>query len=91
MADGTGLKRRVLGTLHKISSHPVPQRKPPVDKVPVKDFSMSQCVCIQLFKDGKTLTAFVPNDCLLGFLDEDDQVTISGLGCCGEPSEGLEA
>ncbi len=39
-----------------------------------------KCVKVQLRKNGKNLTAFVPGDGNLEFIDENDRVLIAGLG-----------
>ena len=35
---------------------------------------------MQLIKNGKKITAFVPNDGCLNFVDENDEVLVSGFG-----------
>jgi hypothetical protein len=35
---------------------------------------------VQLIKNGKKVTAFVPNDGCLNFVDENDEVLLSGFG-----------
>lgn len=35
---------------------------------------------MQLIKNGKKVTAFVPNDGCLNFIDENDEVLIAGFG-----------
>ena len=37
----------------------------------------------QLIKNGKKITAFVPNDGCLNFIDENDEVLIAGFGRSG--------
>lgn len=37
-------------------------------------------VRVQLIKNGKKITAFVPNDGCLNFVDENDEVLIAGFG-----------
>jgi len=41
-------------------------------------------VRVQLIKNGKKVTAFVPNDGCLNFVDENDEVLISGFGRRGK-------
>lgn len=38
---------------------------------------------MQLIKNGKKVTAFVPNDGCLNFIDENDEVLVSGFGRAG--------
>ena len=35
---------------------------------------------VQLIKNGKKITAFVPNDGCLNFVEENDEVLVSGFG-----------
>lgn len=39
---------------------------------------------VQLIKNGKKVTAFVPRDGCLNFVDENDEVLISGFGRKGK-------
>ncbi|OLY81486.1 40S ribosomal protein S23 [Smittium mucronatum] len=39
-----------------------------------------KCVRVQLIKNGKKITAFVPRDGCLNFIEENDEVLISGFG-----------
>merc|ERR1712071_693194 len=40
----------------------------------------SKCVRVQLIKNGKKITAFVPNDGCLTFIEENDEVLFAGFG-----------
>nr|XP_027193657.1 40S ribosomal protein S23-like [Dermatophagoides pteronyssinus] len=42
-----------------------------------------KCVRVQLIKSGKKITAFVPRDGSLNFIDENDEVLVSGFGRSG--------
>jgi len=42
--------------------------------------AMRKCVRVQLVKNGKQLTAFVPGYNAIKFIDEHDQVTVEGMG-----------
>jgi len=42
-----------------------------------------KCVRVQLIKNGKKVAAFVPNDGCLNFIDENDEVLLSGFGRSG--------
>ncbi len=42
--------------------------------------AMRKCVRVQLLKNGKQLTAFVPRENGIKFIDEHDQVLVSGIG-----------
>lgn len=39
-----------------------------------------KCVRVQLKKNGKTITAFLPGDGTLNFVQEHDEVLVSGIG-----------
>jgi small subunit ribosomal protein S12 len=39
-----------------------------------------KCVRVQLIKNGRTVTAFIPYDGALDFVDEHDEVTVEGIG-----------
>merc|ERR1711956_26659 len=43
----------------------------------------SQVCCVQLIKNGKKITAFVPNDGCLNYIEENDEVLIAGFGRSG--------
>merc|ERR1719298_106211 len=42
--------------------------------------AIRKCCRAQLIKNGKKITAFVPNDGCLNFIDENDEVLISAFG-----------
>src|SRR4051812_16973759 len=42
--------------------------------------AVRKCVRVQLIKNGKKVAAFVPRDGCLNFIDENDEVVISGFG-----------
>ncbi|KAG5933879.1 40S ribosomal protein S23 [Claviceps sorghi] len=42
--------------------------------------AIRKCVRVQLIKNGKKVTAFVPNDGCLNFIDENDEVLLAGFG-----------
>jgi small subunit ribosomal protein S12 len=42
--------------------------------------AIRKCVRVQLIKNGKQVTAFVPGDGGLLFIDEHDEITIEGIG-----------
>ncbi|MEM2083090.1 MAG: 30S ribosomal protein S12 [Nitrososphaerota archaeon] len=42
--------------------------------------AVRKCVRVQLIKNGKTVTAFLPGDGSLNVVDEHDEVIISGIG-----------
>lgn len=46
--------------------------------------AIRKCVRVQLIKNGKKVAAFVPNDGCLNFIDENDEVLISGFGRKGK-------
>uniref|UniRef100_A0A2K6E7G9 Small ribosomal subunit protein uS12 n=1 Tax=Macaca nemestrina TaxID=9545 RepID=A0A2K6E7G9_MACNE len=39
-----------------------------------------KCIRVQLIKNGKKITAFVPNDGCLNFIEENDEVLDAGFG-----------
>ena len=45
--------------------------------------AVRKCVRVLLKKNGKKIAAFVPNDGCLNFIDENDQVLVSGFGRSG--------
>merc|ERR1711988_1473636 len=45
--------------------------------------AIRKCVRVQLIKNGKKITAFVPNDGCLKYIDENDEVLVSGFGRSG--------
>lgn len=42
--------------------------------------AVRKCVRVQLIKNGKTVTAFLPRDGAMNFIDEHDEVHINGMG-----------
>ncbi|OIR57579.1 MAG: 40S ribosomal protein S23 [Amphiamblys sp. WSBS2006] len=42
--------------------------------------AIRKCVRVQLTKNSKRITAFVPNDGCLGFIEQNDQVLVAGFG-----------
>lgn len=46
--------------------------------------AIRKCVRVQLIKNGKKVTAFVPNDGCLNYIDENDEVLIAGFGRKGK-------
>jgi len=55
-----------------------------VEKVGVEakqpNSAIRKCVRVLLKKNGKKVTAFVPNDGCLNFIDENDEVLVAGFG-----------
>ncbi|KAN0018653.1 hypothetical protein ACTFIU_008582 [Dictyostelium citrinum] len=45
--------------------------------------AIRKCVRVQLKKNGKKITAFVPNDGCLNYIQENDKVLVAGLGRSG--------
>ncbi|KAF7782579.1 hypothetical protein Agabi119p4_1955 [Agaricus bisporus var. burnettii] len=83
-------KKRALGNVFKTSptggsSH---AKGIVLEKVGVEskqpNSAIRKCVRVQLIKNGKKVTAFVPNDGCLNFVDENDEVLISGFGRSGK-------
>ena len=50
----------------------IPQKQP--------HSGIMKCVRVQLIKNGKQLTAFVPRDGAIKFVDEHDEVIVEGVG-----------
>merc|ERR1719327_1549669 len=46
--------------------------------------AIRKCVRVQLIKNGKKIAAFVPRDGCLNYLDDNDEVLISGFGRSGD-------
>ena len=42
--------------------------------------AVRKCVRVQLIKNGKSVTAFLPKDGALNFVDEHDEVALEGIG-----------
>jgi small subunit ribosomal protein S12 len=42
--------------------------------------AVRKCVRVQLIKNGKSVTAFLPKDGALNYVDEHDEVVIGGIG-----------
>jgi small subunit ribosomal protein S23e len=45
--------------------------------------AIRKAVRVQLIKNGKKVTAFVPDDGCLNFIDENDEVLVAGFGRSG--------
>merc|ERR1719473_265896 len=45
--------------------------------------AIRKCARVQLIKNSKKVTAFVPNDGCLNYIDENDEVLVSGFGRSG--------
>ena len=79
-------KKRALGTAFKSNpfqgaSH---SKGIVVEKVGVEskqpNSAIRKCVRVQLIKNGKRITAFVPKDGCLNFIEENDEVLVAGFG-----------
>ncbi len=42
--------------------------------------AVRKCVRVQLIKNGKTVTAFLPRDGAMNYVDEHDEVMVEGIG-----------
>src|SRR6266700_687066 len=79
-------KRRMLGLDYKADPlEGAPQGRAIVlEKVGVEcrqpNSAVLKCVRAQLIKNGKVITAFLPGDGALNFIDEHDEVQIEGIG-----------
>jgi len=79
-------KRRMMGLDYKVDPlEGAPQARGIVlEKVGVEcrqpNSAVRKCVRVQLIKNGKVITAFVPGDGSLNFIDEHDEVVIEGIG-----------
>lgn len=85
-----GYKKRLLGTAYKSSpfggsSH---AKGIVLEKLGIEakqpNSAIRKCVRVQLIKNGKRVTAFVPNDGCLNFIDENDEVLLAGFGRKGK-------
>merc|ERR1711970_432489 len=45
--------------------------------------AIRKCVRVQLIKNGKKITAFVPKDGCLNYIEENDEVLVAGFGRSG--------
>ena len=61
---------------------PLPPPPPPSRGVEAKqpNSAIRKCVRVQLIKNGKKITAFVPRDGCLNFIEENDEVLVAGFG-----------
>ena len=79
-------KRRNLGLDKKASPlGGAPQARAIVlEKVGIEakqpNSAVRKCVRVQLIKNGKTVTAFLPRDGAMNFIDEHDEVHLEGMG-----------
>ncbi len=79
-------KRRLLGL--DVKADPLegsPQARAIVlEKVGIEskqpNSAIRKCVRVQVVKNGKQVTAFVPGDGALNFVDEHDEVVVEGIG-----------
>ena len=83
-------KKRTLGNFYKTSpTGGSSQAKGIVlEKIGVEakqpNSAIRKCVRVQLIKNGKKVSAFVPYDGCLNYVDENDEVLISGFGRKGK-------
>ena len=79
-------KRRALNLKKKYDAmHGSPQSKGIVLEKVIREqkqphSGLIKCVRVQLTKNGKVVTVFAPRDKAITFIDEHDEVIISGLG-----------
>ncbi|TPX33619.1 hypothetical protein SmJEL517_g03552 [Synchytrium microbalum] len=79
-------KRRALGTAfkHQPLGGASMAKGIVLEKIGVEakqpNSAIRKCVRVQLIKNGKKVTAFVPQDGCLNFIEENDEVLISGFG-----------
>lgn len=79
-------KRRILGLDYKVDPlEGAPQARGIVlEKVGIEcrqpNSAIRKCVRVQLIKNGKVVTAFLPGDGALNVVDEHDEVYIEGIG-----------
>ncbi|RKO95635.1 hypothetical protein CXG81DRAFT_14432 [Caulochytrium protostelioides] len=83
-------KKRLLGTRFRYSPFQgAPMAKGIVlEKIGVEakqpNSAIRKCVRAQLIKNGKKVTAFVPRDGSMNFIDENDEILIAGFGRSGK-------
>ncbi|GAM19971.1 hypothetical protein SAMD00019534_031460 [Acytostelium subglobosum LB1] len=77
---GTALKANPFGGASHASGIVV-QRLGIESKQP--NSAIRKCVRVQLKKNGKKVTAFVPNDGCLNYIQENDKVLVAGFGRSG--------
>ncbi|KXS14645.1 40S ribosomal protein S23 [Gonapodya prolifera JEL478] len=82
-------KKRAFGTVWKSSPFQGASHAKGIvlEKIGVEakqpNSAIRKCVRVQLIKNGKKITAFVPNDGCLNFIEENDEVLIAGFGRAG--------
>ncbi|KAI9202763.1 40S ribosomal protein S23 [Polychytrium aggregatum] len=82
-------KKTCLGTIYKspfgASSH---AKGIAIEKIGIEskqpNSAIRKAIRAQLIKNGKKITAFVPMDGCLNFIDENDEVLIAGFGRSGK-------
>jgi len=95
-ANCVAIDRRNVGTTHYKKAHLGTRWKANpfggashakgivVEKVGVEakqpNSAIRKCVRVQLIKNGKKITAFVPRDGCLNFIEENDEVLVAGFG-----------
>ncbi|KAJ1551420.1 40S ribosomal protein S23 [Nowakowskiella sp. JEL0078] len=83
-------KKRALGTAFKHSPFGGSSHAKGIilEKIGVEakqpNSAIRKCVRVQLIKNAKKITAFVPNDGCLNFLEDNDEVLIAGFGRKGK-------
>ena len=79
-------KKRALGTYFKYNPFGGASHAKGIvtDKVGIEakqpNSAIRKCVKVHLIKNGKAITAFVPNDGCLNYIDVNDDVLIAGFG-----------
>ncbi|XP_043849499.1 40S ribosomal protein S23-like [Dromiciops gliroides] len=51
--------------------------------------AIKKCVTVQLIKNSKNISTFVPNDGCLNFIEENDEVLVAGFGRKGHAVGGI--
>ena len=75
MAKGIVLEKVYVFNFNWLISSGVEAKQP--------NSAIRKCVRVQLIKNGKKITAFVPRDGCLNYVDENDEVLIAGFGRSG--------
>merc|ERR1712138_176435 len=82
-------KKKALGTVYKYNPFGGASHAKGIitEKIGIEakqpNSAIRKCVRVQLIKNNKKITAFVPNDGCLNYCEENDEVLVSGFGRAG--------
>merc|ERR1711991_279927 len=76
-------KKKNLGTIYKHTPFGGTSHAKGIVEAKQPNSAIRKCVRVQLVKNGKKIAAFVPHDGCLNFIEENDEVLVSGFGRSG--------